>query len=290
MDYVIAGVSGNTGSVVAETLLSAGAKIRVVVRDEAKGASWKARGAEVAVADLGDADALAKALAGAKGAYLLVPPNMTSPTPKADLAKVRDAIVAAVKKSNVPHVVFLSSIGAQHEAGTGPIANLHVAERDFAKISGTRFTFLRAAYFQENHGGSLGMLAQGVFPTFIRPDLAFDQVATKDIGLTAAKLLREGATANTVVELTGPRRYSANDVGAALTEITGKPITVHHAPVDSMAATLTGFGFQPELAGMFQEMASAIERGHVAPEGTHRTLKGSVELSTTLRALLAPKK
>ena len=52
MDYVIAGVSGNTGSVAAAALLDAGAKVRVVVRDAAKGAPWKARGAEVAVADL----------------------------------------------------------------------------------------------------------------------------------------------------------------------------------------------------------------------------------------------
>ena len=50
--YVVAGVSGNTGSVVADTLLAQKLPVRVVVRDEAKGAPWKAKGAEVAIADL----------------------------------------------------------------------------------------------------------------------------------------------------------------------------------------------------------------------------------------------
>src|SRR5579872_3482166 len=75
--YVIAGVSGNTGSVAANTLLSEGYAVRVLVRDPAKGDPWKAKGAEVAVADLyGDEGALARAFSGAKGVYVLLPPLM----------------------------------------------------------------------------------------------------------------------------------------------------------------------------------------------------------------------
>src|SRR5580704_17860644 len=72
--YVITGVSGNTGSHAATALLAAGQPVRVVVRDAKKGEAWKARGAEVAIADVGDAGALAAALVGAKAAYLLLPP------------------------------------------------------------------------------------------------------------------------------------------------------------------------------------------------------------------------
>ena len=73
--FVIAGVSGHTGSVVATTLLAAGKPVRVIVRDAAKGAEWKAKGAEVAVAQLDDRASLAAALKGATGAYLLSPPD-----------------------------------------------------------------------------------------------------------------------------------------------------------------------------------------------------------------------
>src|SRR5262245_4067078 len=79
MSFVIAGVSGNTGKIVADSLIAQKRSVKVVVRDAAKGAAWSAKGAEVAVADLGDAAALGRALQGAEGAYLLVPPSFTEP-------------------------------------------------------------------------------------------------------------------------------------------------------------------------------------------------------------------
>ena len=141
--FAIAGVTGNTGSVVAETLLAAKAPIRVIVRDAAKGAAWKARGAEVAIADLGDVAALTAAFAGVQGAYVLLPPRPTSTAPLADNHAVADAIAAAVAAAKVPHVVLLSSVGAQHPSGTGPIATVHYAEQVLAKV--TTWTAVRAA-------------------------------------------------------------------------------------------------------------------------------------------------
>ena len=73
--YAIAGVTGHTGKAVAETLHAKGQPIRVVVRDETKGASWKSRGAEVAVASVDDESALTGALRGVSGAYVLLPPD-----------------------------------------------------------------------------------------------------------------------------------------------------------------------------------------------------------------------
>src|SRR5690349_15883619 len=105
--YVVAGISGKTGSVVAQTLLSAGEKIRVVVRDAAKGEPWRARGAEVALAALDDAPAVGRALEGAAGAYLLSPQNPASADPISDGWRIADAIARAVESSRVPHVVFL---------------------------------------------------------------------------------------------------------------------------------------------------------------------------------------
>ena len=57
---LVAGVTGNTGSKVADLLLAKGEQIRVVVRDEAKGAAWKAKGAEVAVGSLADVEFVSK--------------------------------------------------------------------------------------------------------------------------------------------------------------------------------------------------------------------------------------
>src|SRR5690349_6425184 len=211
--YAIAGVSGNTGNVVADTLLAQGKKVRVIVRDAAKGEPWKARGAEVAVAALEDTAALTRALAGVEGAYLLVPPRMGSSAPLEENRTVVTSLAAAVKAAKVPHVVLLSSIGAQHATGTAPVQSVHHAEEALA-ATGTALTAVRAAYFIENWASTLGMLAQGVVPTFLPADLAIPMVATKDIGRTAAAALIEGGRGRQVIELSGPREYSSRDVAA----------------------------------------------------------------------------
>ena len=48
--FVVVGATGNTGSAVADTLLSRKQPVRIVVRSAEKGTVWKAKGAEVAVA------------------------------------------------------------------------------------------------------------------------------------------------------------------------------------------------------------------------------------------------
>ena len=158
--YVIAGVSGNTGSVVANTLLEQGKKVRVLVRDATKGEPWKARGAEVAVGSIDDEQALTKALEGATGAYLLSPPNLASSDFITEKRATVETIARAIAASKVPHVVFLSSSGAQHEAGTGIIRTVHFAEQRLAKTA-AKLTFIRAAYFLENWASVLGAAGQG---------------------------------------------------------------------------------------------------------------------------------
>ena len=75
---VVFGANGNTGKVVAETLLGRGEKVRVVARDAKKVEALAQKGAEVVTADVLDEASVAKALAGAKGAYMLVPPDASS--------------------------------------------------------------------------------------------------------------------------------------------------------------------------------------------------------------------
>jgi uncharacterized protein YbjT (DUF2867 family) len=288
--YVIAGVTGNTGKVVADTLLQQEQRVRVVVRDAEKGAPWKTRGADVHVAGLDDVPALTAALKGAKGAYLLLPPQMSSVDSRSDNARRTDGYVKAIHASGTPHVVFLSSIAAQHAHGTGPIVSLHDAEAAFPK-SGATFTFVRAAYFQENLAGSLSGLANGVFPTFLTPDRPVAMVASRDIGTTAAKALLEGSSRqHSVIELSGPRDYSPNDIAVILGRVTGKEIKVAFGPEDAIIPALTGAGLNAHWAGLYKEMILGLNAGHVAFEGgTARAVRGTTEVETVLRSLIGDK-
>src|SRR3954462_11944478 len=150
--FVIAGASGHTGSVVASTLLAQGKKVRVIVRDEQKGAAWKQKGAEVAIADLDDDKALTRALAGADGVYALLPPNYGADDLLVAQASIIDAWAKAIAAARPRHVVLLSSIGAERASGNGPIVSVHRAEEKL-RATGVKLTALRAAYFMENWGG-----------------------------------------------------------------------------------------------------------------------------------------
>jgi uncharacterized protein YbjT (DUF2867 family) len=284
--YVIAGVSGNTGSIVANALLEQGKKVRVLVRDAKKGEPWKARGAEVAVSDVDDEAGLTKAFEGATGAYLLSPPNAQATDFLADRRTTFDKIARAIEASRLAHVVLLSSVGAQHENGTGPIRVLHIGEQRLARTP-AKTTFVRAAYFLENWGSMLGAAAEGKLPTFLPPDFVVPMVATKDIGLVAAKALLEPPSGKSeIIELSGPRDYSSRDVAAALSKIYGKPIAIDAAPTSAVAPAFASFGVSAHVAGLYQEMFEGLVSGLVAFEGKGaRTVRGGVDAETVLRGL-----
>jgi uncharacterized protein YbjT (DUF2867 family) len=286
--YVIAGVSGNTGSVVADTLLAAGQPVRVIVRDAAKGAPWKARGAEVAVASLDDRAALARALAGAGGAYLLLPPNGFGET---DLAAGRKqlaaAILGAVADARPGHVVLLSSIAANHESGTGPIQYVHPLEQGLREI-GVPSTFLRAGFFMENWlANAQGAIDSGTLYYGMRSDAKLSQVATPDIGRTAARLLLEGAPRGArIVQLAGPADLTLPEVAGVLGAIAGKPIAAVTVPRQATISALTGMGASSQVAEMYADLMDAFNSGRLAWEADHEVLRGTVTLEQRLRELL----
>lgn len=287
--YVVAGVSGNTGSVVAYSLLAAGKPVRVIVRSEDKGRPFKERGAEVAVVSVEDSDALAAALRGASGAYLLIPPP--GPDASGIIARghrIIDSFAAALTKSPVAHVVLLSSIAAQHPDGTGPIATVHYGERTLGALPGIRFTFVRAAYFMENLGGFLGAVQHaGILPAMSDPAHRFPMVATRDIGEVAAQALLHPPAQNEVIELSGPAEYSFSDVAAVFSRRLGKTIHVAPIPPEGIVPALQQAGLGAEMAGLYREMMLAIDTGRVAfAGGGARPVRGTVTLEQAVAQLL----
>lgn len=285
--YVIAGVTGNTGAVVADTLLAEGQPVRVIVRSADKGAAWKARGAEVFVGSLEDPLALSQALAGARGAYLLVPPDMTHPAQLARGRRIVEVFVEALTRTPIPHVVLLSSIGAELAEGTGPIRYLHYAEERLGSLPQTRLTSLRAAYFMENLQSGFGPARDGgVLPALFAPDKALEMVSTVDIGRTAAHALRETPSKNEVIELSGPEPYTYADAARAVSAALGKPVAPLPVPAEAVVPALVQAGLSADLAGLYLEMSQAIGRGALAFHGQHRRVRGKDTLTARVAALL----
>ncbi len=285
--YAIAGVTGHTGTVVADSLLARGEPIRVIVRDEHKGASWRDRGAEMAVASLDDDVALAGALRGTQGAYVLLPPDATTTDFFGSRARMIDAIGRAAVRAGLPHLVFLSSIGAHLPKGHGPIGAPYLAERSFEQL-GMATTFVRAAYFLENYGAVLPAAKQdGVLPSFLPAHFTHAVATTTDIGRTAAQALLDGPRGRRVIELSGPTDVTPADVAAALTELLGRSVKVIEAPLDAVVPTFVSFGMSPHMAEIYRQMYEGFIGGGVTWEATGERVRGSIEVKEGLRAMLS---
>jgi len=78
--FAVMGVTGQVGRAVANTLIDHGREVRVIVRSESKARPWAARGADVVVAAIENLEAMAAALSGVKGAFVMLPP-IFNPSP-----------------------------------------------------------------------------------------------------------------------------------------------------------------------------------------------------------------
>lgn len=283
--FIVTGATGHTGSVVAEALLAAGKKVRVVVRNAGKAERLQALGAEVFVADLADQPALARAVRGAEGVFLLSPPDIAAKDFIAERKRLTQAQVDTLAAERVPHVVLLSSIGAQLPSGTGPVVSLHHAEQQL-RAAGVPSTFVRAGYFLENWGEvAHPVKADGVLPSFIAASRVVPSVSTRDIGKAAAQALLDGPRGVRAIELSGPRDVTPNDVAAIFSSVLGRSVKVVEAPLDAVVPTFTSFGISENISELYREMYEAIAADRLVPEaGEHQ--RGATPVEETLRALL----
>jgi uncharacterized protein YbjT (DUF2867 family) len=287
MTYAVAGVTGKTGRVVADTLLDAGKPVRVIVRDREKAAPFAARGAEVAVADLGDAAALTRALEGTRAAYLLVPTEYgPAPGYVRRTKQIIDSIVAAVADAKPGHTVVLSSIGANMTSGTGPIQYLHGLEQALRRRASTPVTALRAGYFLENFGQAVPGLVEGVMHTFLPAGLALPTTATADVGRHAAALVLEAPPrAFRTIEVARDD-VTPGDVAAAFGALLGRPIAVATAPLAALVPAMTSMGIHEELAEHYLEMTRALVERTFVPDDTSERIESTTPVGTVLAQLL----
>jgi uncharacterized protein YbjT (DUF2867 family) len=264
--YVVTGATGNTGRVVANHLLDQRKAVRVIGRSKERLQPLVDRGAEAFVADLTDQAALAKAFTGAEGVCVMIPPNATSQDFRSEQRRVAKAIAGALESAQVKHAVALSSIGADKEAGTGPVAGLHEFEEILNRVAGLNVLHLRAGYFMENTLGQAEAIHKmGSAAGPLRGDLKLPMIATRDIGNAAAeRLLALDFKGRLTSELLGQRDLSMDEV----TAIIGRAIDRQNLKYVQLSdeqtqQTFVRMGMSPTVAGLIVEMAGALNSGHM---------------------------
>lgn len=282
--YVVLGGNGRAGGEVARALIERGEAVRVVLRRKDQAEKWKALGAEVAIASIADGDAMIEALRGASAAFLLNPPPVNG-DPYAVTEELGVALAAAVRRAQLPKAVVLSSIGAQHAAGTGVIATLNRFE---ALLDGAApiIAFLRCGYFVETWGEvAQAVMSENTLPSFIQPALKIPMVSTIDVGRTAASLLREDWTGRRIVEIA--QDWSAADIASAFGEVLGRQVTPVFVPRADRAGLLADEGVPEEVAEALNGMYEGIANGLFTREQGNEHRRATVALTTVIGRLVA---
>jgi NAD(P)H dehydrogenase (quinone) len=282
--YAITGITGNVGGAVARTLLAQGKPVRAVVRDAAKGKAWADLGCEVAIAEMEDAAALARAFAGAEGVFVLPPPNF-DPTPGFPEARVViDAVRQALVAAQPARVICLSTVGAQ-ATQSNLLSQRTLMEEALATLP-LPVTFLRPAWFLDNLAWDIAPAReQGVLSSFLQPlDRAVPMVAAADVGRVAAELLVQEGAIERIVELEGPERVSPNAIAAALSQALGRPVHAQAVPRETWGALFRAQGTKDPVPRI--QMLDGFNEGWITFEGTDAAvLKGRVGIAQVIESL-----
>jgi uncharacterized protein YbjT (DUF2867 family) len=266
--YVITGATGNTGSIIAERLLAAGEKVRVIGRSVEKLQPFVARGAEAFAGSVDDAEAMTRAFTGTRAVYAMIPPSMTSKDFRGDQDRTSDALAAAIEKARVTHAVTLSSVGADKPSKTGPVVGLYNLEQKLNRIASLNVLHLRAGYFMENLLPQIGVIrSMGMMAGPLKGDLAVSMIATRDIGEYAAGALEKlDFTGKETRELLGARDVSMKEAAAIVGAAIGKPgLSYTHAPAMMLKPAMVGMGISGNVVDLLLEMSDAMNSGYMAP-------------------------
>lgn len=272
----VMGATGHTGGAVARLLLEAGEEVRAVGRSEARLADLAGAGATPVAGDVADPAFLAEAFRDADAVYTLLPIDPTVSGYRAQQDRLGEAIAAAARAARVPHLVALSSVGADVPSGTGFIEGLHAQEQRLRTLVGTNVLLLRPGSFYENFHAMLdGVRHEGVLADSVAPDVPVPMVAVSDVASVAASALASRDwTGVEVREVLGPRPLTHVEVARIIGAEIGRPdLPYVQLPDDVMAGVLIEAGLAEDAALLQIGMARAISEGLVAArgEGTVRT-------------------
>lgn len=281
--YVVVGATGHVGSAVANALLRSGDQVTVVTRDKEKAASWQSRGAEAAVLDVADVDALRSVFKRGRRAFLLNPPAPPSSNTDKEEHRTFACIVDALDGSGLEKVVAESTYGAQAGDQLGDLSVLFDFEQALARQP-IPVTVLRAAYYMSNWDAMLEPAGEGMLPTMYPADLAIPMVAPADLGEAAARLLREDVGQPDIHYVEGPTRYSSNDVAAAFAKALGRDVTVAVTSRDQWEDAYRKLGFSEAAAFAYARMtAIGVDGSFDMPINPER---GIVSLGAYIAALV----
>ena len=215
---LVTGAGGKTGKAVVKALAARGETVRAFVHRDGLVQSVKALGAsEISVGSLDDADALSRAMIGARAVYHICP--NASPHEVA-FARV---VVAAAQGAGVRRFVYHSVLHPQIEAMPHHWEKMRVEEMLFG--TDLDVTILQpTAYMQNLLAGWQTILDEGVL---LAPYPVATQISLVDLGdvaEAAALVLTQPGHVGATYEIVGTPPLSQTEVAETLSQALGRPV------------------------------------------------------------------
>ena len=288
MKFAIIGTTGQTGSIVAQTLAQNGHTVRAIVRNQAAADKAITEGYEAVIAPVDDVAVLTAAFTDVDGAYLMNPPAYMDADMFARAHAVHQALLQAAQAAKLPHAVALSSVGAQHATGTGNILTTHDFEQQIAQ-SGLNISIVRAANFLDNWASGIATAReQGILPSMFLPlDKKYPMVSSIDIGRTAAKLLMQYNGTAQFIELKSPQDCSALDAAQVLSKLLNKDIKAVVVKNEAIAPFFQSIGFPSITAHAFAEMMHGFNTDQIVFTGQMQNVVGEITIEESFQRLIA---
>jgi len=224
---LVTGATGRTGAAVVSELLKGGYPVRAMVRcEDARTAALRAKGVDIAVAEITDMERVSAAMRGVQRAYWLPPYDPGMLTGAAVFA-------TAAREARLEAIVSLSQWLAT-PAHPAFLTRQHwLADHLFAMLPDVALTIVNPGFFADSpYLSTIGIAAHlGVMPWMFGDSLTAPP-SVDDIGrVAAAALMNPERHAGRTYRPTGPALLSGEDMAGVLSRVFSRTVRLVPTPL-----------------------------------------------------------
>lgn len=258
----VLGATGAQGGAVAAALQENGVRVRAVVRNpgSSRAQALADAGAELAVADLSDENALAAAFTGAAGVFAVTTPFEEGPHVEVEQGL---HVLAAAERARVGHLVFSSVAGANQHSGVPHFESKAAIEAAVTEAA-VPYTIVGPTFFYDNLLGAISQLGSGELELALPIDLPLQQLDRRDLGRFVAQVFAEpdrfaGRRIDIASDAITPRQMAAalqRAFGRPVRAVSFDPAAIESPDLRAMYTFLTDRGYAADTTWLHREFAT----------------------------------
>jgi uncharacterized protein YbjT (DUF2867 family) len=260
--YLITGSLGNISKPVVEGLVKQGNIVSVITGSQDRVADIEKLGAKALVGNLFDATFVERAFQDIDVAYTMIPPIWQTANWRKSQNEIGNLYFNALQKSNVKHVVNLSSIGAELGKGVGPVDGLYDFEQLVNQLPQLHVKHLRPSFFFQNFYSHVPLIKQaGIMGANFGEGEKIFLVHTKDIATVALEELLSLNFTNKSARYIISDERTGQEVAAAIGKAIGKELNWVVFSDEQQKSGMLQAGLSETHADGYATMGKALRDG-----------------------------